>query len=98
MRIAQIGTVFAAFLLGAIPATAQQFVSGSAGVGSNKDMEWVSNCPVGTTVISGSCLLPGGGSAALHSMGVNLEANTWQCVWTHSAPKANVQAICAGKP
>jgi len=74
---------------------AQQFGLGSVGVGSNKDTMWVSICPPGTTIVSGSCIAPVGGAVSLQSFGIDTERNSWECVWTHSVPKASVRAYCS---
>jgi hypothetical protein len=97
--VAKIPTVFAAFLLGIVPAVAQQqfatqFGLGSVGLGSDNNTKWVSICPAGTTVVSGSCLAPEGG-VPLRSFGMNPNNSSWECVWTHSVPKANVRAFCS---
>ncbi|HXW72101.1 MAG TPA: hypothetical protein VEK34_11765 [Methylocella sp.] len=84
-----------ALLLSALPAAAQQFGPGTAGEPSNNDTTWVSICPPGTTVVSGSCFTPGGEDHALRSAGINTANNAWECVWTKSTPKANVHALCS---
>ena len=94
-RIAQTGTIFGALFLGVFPAMAQQFGLGSVGVGSNKDTMWVSICPPGTTIVSGSCIAPVGSAVSLQSFGMDTERNSWECVWTHSVPKASVRAYCS---
>ena len=73
-RIAQTGTIFGALFLGVFPAMAQQFGLGSVGVGSNKDTMWVSICPPGTTIVSGSCIAPVGSAVSLQSFGMDSSA------------------------
>jgi hypothetical protein len=99
--IIQTATVLAALLLGVFPAGAQpfatQFGQGSVGEGSNKDTKWVSICPSGTFIVSGSCIAPGGSAVPLKSFGMNYDNNSWECVWTRSVPKADVRAFCSSK-
>ena len=86
-------------LLSAVPAAAQQvgpqFGPGTAGEPSDNNTKWVSICPPGTTVVSGSCFTPGGEDHALRSAGINTANNAWECIWTKSTPKANVHALCS---
>jgi len=95
MRASQAATIFAVFGLGVFPAMAQQFGAGSVGVGNDKNTKWVSICPPGTTIVSGSCFVPDGTTAALRSFGTDPDHNSWECQWTKSVPKANVRAFCS---
>jgi hypothetical protein len=65
--------------------------TGSAPDSSNT--VWVSTCPEGSMVVSGSC---GSGDAAvpLLSVGPNPAQNSWECTWAGNMPKANVRALC----
>jgi hypothetical protein len=54
---------------------------------------WVSTCPEGTLVVSGSCS-SGDGAIPLQSVGPNPAQNSWECIWAGNMPKANVRALC----
>jgi hypothetical protein len=54
---------------------------------------WVSTCPEGTMVVSGSCN-SGDGAIPLQRVGPNPAQNSWECVWAGNMPKANARALC----
>jgi hypothetical protein len=100
-KLIQPATLLAALLLGTFPAMAQpwstQFGQGSVGEGSHNNTKWVSICPNGTFIVSGSCLAPEGSKVPLRSFGMNTDNESWECEWTRSVPKANVRAFCSNK-
>jgi len=95
IRPCHAGLIFTAVLFVASPAIAQQFGVGSVGVASEKNKKWVSVCPMGTTIVAGSCLLPEGTKAILESFGANTDNEGWEYVWSKSVPNANVRAYCS---
>ena len=60
-----------------------------------RDTMWVSICPPGTNIVSGSCIATVGGAVSLQSFGMDTERNSCECLWTHSVPKASVRAYCS---
>ncbi len=63
----------------------------------NPGTVWISNCPRGTKVISGYCIVQkskSGRPVYLQNIGTTPGQEQWHCVWSEPVEKADVRALC----
>jgi hypothetical protein len=81
-----------------VPALADHYALGPKAVAPRPNTNgsvWDAFCPGGTTVISGTCVIPAGSGATLQMFWHDSSSNKWSCAWSGPVADADVQAMCA---